>query len=303
LSLYKKLLLIIISLLFIAYMAAVIILGSYMPRTWYAEVKGSQFAEFENGVMRYSEIGDGPSAIVFLHGFGSQINTWNEVWSKLNDCHHAIRVDIPGFGYSQWNTETYTLDIQAERIHQFLKSKNIQDITLVGASMGASLSATFAARYPHLVNSLVLIAPSAYPGSLNYRKPFTNLIGTRWFIPTASWVAKTWIYKKLYPDSIALQSLTLNSSYNQKWVDALKTIFTPTVLMWSKGDNKAKFEYATLVSAALPNDRLVILPEEVHHNAPFKESSNIAKLACTFATDHNRDQNFVKIVDQVYPPK
>ncbi len=256
-----------------------------MPNSWHVKVKDSQLMTFSQGVIRYSEMGSGSQAIVFLHGFNSQINVWDRVWKNMNNCSHAIRLDIPGFGDSIWNTSSYSLDQQAERIHQFIIEKNIDNLILVGTSMGGSLSVAFAAKYPHLVSSVILMAPSAYPGSLNYRKPFTRLIKTNWFIPISTWVVKTAIYRWLFPDSIALQTLTLQSSYSDNWVNQLKTIKVPTLLLWSKGDAIVEYQYAALVANALQNETLLTLNEEIDHNIPGRSPQLIAKLACDFANN------------------
>ena len=42
-------------------------------------------------------------ALIFLHGFGSSLHTWDE-WSKtLEQNYRVIRLDLPGFGLSGEN--------------------------------------------------------------------------------------------------------------------------------------------------------------------------------------------------------
>jgi len=267
----------------VVYITAVATLGLFMPNHWNTELEGSEFSQLSNGKVRYSEIGSGSDTILFLHGFNSQMSIWNRVWDKLDHCHHSIRLDIPGFGQSTWDSESYTLEEQSKRLYEFVKSKKLNKLTLVGASMGGALSITFASLYPDLVKSLILIAPSGYPGSLIYRKPFTELIKTNWFRPAAIWIAESRLYKFAFPKSIALQSLTVTSSYNNQWVENLKSIESQVILIWSTGDTAVDYKYASSVSSKLKNNSLITLPENINHNAPNLASSLISDLACYLA--------------------
>lgn len=275
-----------LTVLLVIYLSLAIFLGTFLAGRWHAEVEGSQFLTFPEGEIRYTEKGDSESAILFLHGFNGQISNWNKVWKEMGNCYHAIRLDIPGFGSSVWNTESYTLQEQAKRVHQFIESKGLNRVVLVGTSMGGSLSATLAGMYPGLVKGVILMAPSAYPGSLKYRQPFTYLRRNFLFHKSALWVVKTPFYKWMFPKSIPLQGLTLQTSYDDTWIDSLRKIKAPTVILWSKGDELISYKYASIIAKEITHAKVMMVSDEAGHNIPGNEPAKVAQLACQFALNN-----------------
>lgn len=269
------------------YLLSVLLLGFVMPSSWIADVDQAKKWAYHQGSIRYTEIGEGQEAVIFLHGFNAQINLWNDVWINMQGCTHAIRLDIPGFGGSIWDTNNYHLDDQEKRILAFIKEKNIKKVTLVGTSMGASLAVVLGARNPSVVQNLILMAPSGYPGSLHYSGLFGKLIKQGHLNCYATWVANTKFYRWIFPESIALQSLTTASSYNQDWVDELEKIKIPVVLLWSTGDKTVPYSYARPVAEKLQFVQLIKLDESIGHSAPTKLPGEIAKLSCALAPSKN----------------
>ena len=265
------------------------------------ETAGTSIESYDRGVIRFAEIGEGRDALLFLHGFNGSLNAWDQVWASLEGCGHAIRLDIPGYGFSDWEVDDYTLGAQSERIHQFLVKHNIDRITLVGVSMGGSLSAKFASDYPEMVKAVVLAAPSGYPGSLRQKFRYGYTLHPGWKNQLATFVVRSPLYKALYPDSVALQALTVTSSYNSDWAEGLKKIKSPVVLLWSPGDTAVLYDYAKLIAGNLEFNRIVTLPEEVRHNVPVNAAPLVRELACVLRPDSdlNRDELFVSVEQAV----
>jgi pimeloyl-ACP methyl ester carboxylesterase len=284
-SLKKKAVMLILLTPTAFFLSSVLILGLIMPSSWYTEVDQAKYWMHPEGSVRYTQVGESDQAIIFLHGFNAQINLWNDVWNKMHGCANAIRLDLPGFGGSKWNTNNYDLDHQEKRILSFIEEKKLNKVTLVGTSMGASLAVIMAARHPELVQNLVLMAPSGYPGSLHYPGLFGKLIKQGFLNRYATWIANTKIYQWIFPKSIALQSLTTATSYNQAWVDELVKIKVPVALLWSVGDKTVPYVYAEPVSEKIPSVVLVQLEEFVGHSAPVKLPGALAKLFCALSPD------------------
>ncbi len=274
-----------LAILLVLYFCFVICLGVVMPHQWYADVTQTQTLEFPQGSIRYTESGSGENAVILLHGYNSQINIWNHIWSDMDACTHTIRLDLPGFGGSQWQTNDYNLNAQATRVVAFLQTKNITRVTLVGTSMGASLAVMIAAKRPDLVSSLILMAPSGYPGSLTYTGIFGLFVKAGTLNRISIWVAKTLLFQWIFPHSIALQSLTTVSSYTDEWVNALVQIEAPVALLWSTGDTTVPYTFSGAISQALKYERLLSLDANVGHNTPIKESVRVAHLACAMAPE------------------
>jgi pyruvate dehydrogenase E2 component (dihydrolipoyllysine-residue acetyltransferase) len=110
--------------------------------------------------LRYLELGsgDGPP-ILFIHGFGADLNSWMFTQPALAEKHRTIALDLPGHGGS-----TKTIDAAvdgasfAADLDRFLGALDIERVHLVGHSMGGAIALHFAGWQPERVASLTLIA-------------------------------------------------------------------------------------------------------------------------------------------------
>lgn len=263
------------------YLLSVIAIGLIMPHSWSSAIDNTQVEPFKAGVIRFQEEGEGARAVVMLHGFNSELSVWGSVWNSMAGCTHALRLDIPGFGRSLWNTNNFDLASQEQRLASFLAARKLQKVILVGTSMGASLAASFSAHYPLLVEQLILLAPSGVPGSLTYGGVFGALIAPGPVNRYAIWIADSWLYRRIFPRSIAMQSLTVASSYTQYWLDSLPRIKAPTLVFWSLGDEIVPYSYSAQVQQGLGAGRLVTLEPAAGHNLPKYLHKYLASLLCS----------------------
>lgn len=275
-------------------------LGFIAPRAPQPQsVEGTKILELDGGYFRYQSTGTGDEALLLLHGFNSQLSVWDSVWPTLAGCDRRIRLDIAGYGGSEWRSGSYSLPTQAHRVIAFLDALGLVRVTLVGVSMGGSLAAWIAARYPHRVKGLLLLAPSAYPGALRYRGPFGKLLGPGLLNRVATRVADTDLYRRRYPTSSALHALTVTASYGKPWAQALGDIRAHAWLLWSRGDATVPFSYAEAVARSIPASTLVPLCKEVGHDIPGNRPDLIGRLACRIHRGSEPDHILRELKDVV----
>lgn len=112
-------------------------------------------------------------AILFLHGFGSSLHTWEDVAAGLQDRFRVLRMDLPGFGLTGPDPSGDYTDARAHAvIAALLDHLGLARVHLVGSSMGGRIAWSFAAAQPARVGRLVLMAPDGFasPG-LDYNRP------------------------------------------------------------------------------------------------------------------------------------
>ncbi|MGO9740064.1 MAG: acetoin dehydrogenase dihydrolipoyllysine-residue acetyltransferase subunit [Roseiarcus sp.] len=97
--------------------------------------------------------------IVYLHGFGADLNGWRPLQSHITPGRRALAVDLPGHGLSPLGDEV-TIDAFADALEETLEVERIKRAHLVGHSLGGAVAAGLAARRPDLVRSLTLLAPA-----------------------------------------------------------------------------------------------------------------------------------------------
>lgn len=110
----------------------------------------------------FTETGMGGETMLFIHGLAGYMPLWQFQLQHFSENFHCIALDLPGNGLSPGGEYPYSMVFYAETIADFLKAKNISEVTLVGHSMGGQIAILMALRYPHLVNKLVLIAPAGF---------------------------------------------------------------------------------------------------------------------------------------------
>lgn len=116
-----------------------------------------QFTQISEARIAWEVEGEGPIA-VFVHGFGSNRNTWKPLLPLLTDgSRKFFRYDLRGFGESSAPLEASFN--HSDDLHQILDEMVLHPCDLIGVSMGGSIAINAALNNPHMVRSLILISP------------------------------------------------------------------------------------------------------------------------------------------------
>jgi pyruvate dehydrogenase E2 component (dihydrolipoamide acetyltransferase) len=111
--------------------------------------------------LRYFETGAGEGApVVFVHGFGGDLNNWMFVQPTLAESRRTVALDLPGHGGSVKEVGDGSPDTLSGAVEAALQTLDIARAHLVGHSMGGAIAALVALRRPERVASLSLIAPA-----------------------------------------------------------------------------------------------------------------------------------------------
>lgn len=107
-----------------------------------------------------------PRATVFVHGVHDDMDTWGPLVHAANQRGSSLGpslfVDLPGFGESDNRRGRLDLVEIGNTIMQIVKDLGLQQVRLVGHSMGTLVVADLAQRYPSDVESLHLVAGPYY---------------------------------------------------------------------------------------------------------------------------------------------
>ena len=227
-----------------------------------------------------------PIPILFLHGFGASLQTW-DTWSQsLSNEYRVISVDLPGFGLTGEDPSgIYTDERSVEVLEAFLKALQISKVVLVGNSMGGKFAWQFTARYPNQVAKLVLISPDGYasPGIEYGKKTEIPAIAQlyRYFF------SKTFLAMNLEP--AYANPKTLNDNLVNRYYDlmlapgvrgailarmqqtvlkdpvpSLANIQVPTLLIWGEKDAFIPISNSNDYLKVMPNVKRVSLPNIGH---------------------------------------
>jgi pimeloyl-ACP methyl ester carboxylesterase len=112
--------------------------------------------------LAYHDVGDGVP-VVFLHGSGPGVTGWANFGANLPELQgiRAIVVDLPGFGASG-RDEVYErnyLEVSKDAVLGLLDVLGLEQVGLVGNSMGGDVATLLALRHPDRVSRMLLNGP------------------------------------------------------------------------------------------------------------------------------------------------
>jgi pyruvate dehydrogenase E2 component (dihydrolipoyllysine-residue acetyltransferase) len=112
--------------------------------------------------LRALDLGGGEvTPIVFIHGFGADLNTWMFTQPALAEARRAVALDLPGHGGAEKAIDRGDIDELGGAVAAAMVALGIGRAHFVGHSLGGAIAAAVAARWPELAASLTLIAPAA----------------------------------------------------------------------------------------------------------------------------------------------
>ena len=127
------------------------------------ESKAFQFANIQGARIRYWDSGGSGPAVLMTHGIGESLEFWHLQFEAIGQHMRLLAWDMPGHGLSDEMPQALTLEGQATVAWKLLDELGVQDVHLVGNSLGAAMSLRMAAQSPDRVRS-VLLANSAALG-------------------------------------------------------------------------------------------------------------------------------------------
>jgi pimeloyl-ACP methyl ester carboxylesterase len=117
----------------------------------------SKFAKLGDAKVHYKSLGDGKTAVVFIHGWCCDHSVWRDQAAALDGKVRMLFVDLPGYGKSDQPKMDYTMDVFAKGVDAVLKDAGVDKAVLVGHSMGTPVSCQFYRLFPDKTKALVFV--------------------------------------------------------------------------------------------------------------------------------------------------
>ncbi len=112
--------------------------------------------------IRYIITGQGPT-LILLHTLRTQLDAFQSLIPLLTPHFTVYAIDLPGHGYSSTpDGSPQNEPFFRESVQQFIQALELQDITLVGESIGGTLALTVAAYAPDGIRNVYAINPYDY---------------------------------------------------------------------------------------------------------------------------------------------
>jgi pimeloyl-ACP methyl ester carboxylesterase len=252
--------------------------------------KHSKFIEINGMQVHYRDEGQG-FPIVLIHGTASSLHTWNDWATALKKDYRIIRMDLPAFGLTGPNKNAdYSIKSYTHFLHQFLMNIYVDKFHLAGNSLGGNIAWNYAAAYPEEIEKLILVdasgLPTNKPPPAIFKMAKMPVLSSLFLYVTPKFFVKKNM-EEVYVDDSKLtddlvtryHKMALRTGNRQAFIDRakidfslglkenlekLKSIKTPTLLIWGAQDSWIPLDNGKRMDHLLPNSKLVVLENSGH---------------------------------------
>ena len=197
--------------------------------------------------------------VVLVHGLGTSDRWWAPTIPVLAERRRVLAVDLVGFGRSA--RQPVRLDIAADQLAAWAASVGLERAAWVGHSMGGLVVIDLAARYPDLVERLVLLNAAGLPISQRVTRHLRNILHATPVLPLAAYPIAVECVLRCGPLAIMRaghQILTTDLG------ERLGAIRAPTLVIWGGRDRLLPPSYGRALAARIPGARYVELVDAGH---------------------------------------
>jgi len=243
-----------------------------------------------NGNDLYYERYRNPSpkgTLLLIHGFLSSTFSFRHLIPLLQEEYEVIAIDFPPFGKSGKSKNfTYSYDNIARSTISLVEHFGIDEVSVIGHSMGGQIALKMAHIRPELVNRSVLLCSSGY-----LKRSKRHLI-------LSSYIPFFHLYVKLYLAKSGVKKNLHNVVYNHRLIDEtmlhgylvpflendifpaltrmirdredelneqdLQQINTPCLLIWGEHDRVVPLDIGKKLKRDLKNAELIVLKDTGH---------------------------------------
>jgi len=242
----------------------------------------------------YRMTGSGP-VILLIHGMAGSSRTWGPVMAQLARHYTVIAPDLLGHGESAKPLGDYSLGAFASGLRDLLAILGIEQVTVVGQSLGGGVAMQLAYQHPEICERLVLVGSGGLGREVSWVLRALSLPGTEYLMPFAfPWFMGTrsddlsQLLGKVgvrAPHAVemwrAYTSLAAASN-RRAFVRTLRAVIDPggqavsaydrlyltsgmaTLLVWGELDSIIPVEHAYAAYRAMPGSRLEIFEGAGH---------------------------------------
>lgn len=209
----------------------------------------------------YYEKGNG-RPMVLLHGLMGSLSNWTSVVSHF---HEQYRILIPSLPIERYTGEK-ALDFLLGHLEHWIDQLNLQDVILIGNSLGGHLAARYAHKHAIRIRNLILTGSSGlyetnisttYPkrGNLQYIKERVEYTFYDPAIATDSLIRE--IFAITTNPRKCLSVIKMAKATQRNYIgDQCKEIKVPTLIIWGKNDRITPPDVAENFHRLIPGSTL-----------------------------------------------
>jgi pimeloyl-ACP methyl ester carboxylesterase len=238
-----------------------------------------KYEVIEQDGFKYIEAGSGETLVLF-HGLMGELSNWEPAIDYFKDRYHVVVPILPIY-----ELPILTLGVKSisKYVHKFLKYKKLNQVVLIGNSLGGHVGLVFTVAHQEFVKALVLTGSSglyenAFGGSFPRRESYDYVkekVEFTFYNPaTATKELVDEVFATINDRSRVIRILAMaKSAIRHNMAKELNKITIPVSLIWGRQDKITPPEVAVEFHELLPNSELNWVEECGH--APMMEQPTV----------------------------
>lgn len=254
------------------------------------------FVEVEDGRVYYEVKGKG-RPLVLIHGAWATHEWWRWQVPELSRGYQVLTLDVRGHGKSSLLKSAYSVDGFTRDLEILLQQVLIDELALVGWSMGGIISMQYCLNYREKVKALILIATRGHRNPQMKRRILFQYLQARLSLlmdlasprkydratdrfpgeekrvrrevskmlsPSTPREAFDWVMADLIKNPRGNYFEVAKSIWDWEGGEELSRIAIPTLIMVGENDVRTPPRFSHLLHAKIPESKLVIVKDAGH---------------------------------------
>jgi len=231
----------------------------------------------------YAQFGQGDQTLFFIHGVGLNHRVWQPQIDYFAASHSLVVYDMLGHGSSPLPDENATLADYAAQLLRLLDHLQLEQVSIIGHSMGALVAVAFALAHPDRVTALV-------PMNIVYRRTAdkrtaveerANQVLQNGQITGIETALARWFADKDDPATLEKKAQVHNwmnqltpvgygrtyrlfAISDDAFIDCLDRLTMPVLYLTGENDPNSTPAMSQQMAAETPNGQAIVLPNEAH---------------------------------------
>lgn len=271
----------------------------------------SHFIAWNGAEIHYTESGnDSNMTVLMIHGFGGSNRDFQILDSLINHRYHVVRVDLPGFGLSDYPFEYGSKPFRnayAEYFDFLLDTLHIDSCYVMGNSLGGLMSIELATRHQEKVKKLVLFNSAGYEMQEVMKSANAHVLRnplTRWFVQKGipTFMTGKGLTRVAYSDEHITEErlkrvndlwnregnmphiVAMANSVENPDEELMRKITCPTLIVWGLEDQIVNVKYAERFHQDIAGSQLVIY-DACGHVPMIEKSEEVLRDVLGFFSD------------------
>lgn len=218
-------------------------------------------------------------AVLLAGSLGSTLKMWDAQAAALSERFRVVRFDARGHGRSPVPPGPYVLDDLVDDAVALLDRLGIERVHPVGLSLGGMTALRLAAREPDRVGRAVVLCTSALLGPASAWAERAALVRAEGTAAVADAVVARWFtgaFRRRRPEVVAAMREMIASTPAEGYAGCcqaiesmdlrqdLRDVGCPLLAIAGAEDPATPPEHLSAIAGAVPDGRLVVLPQAAH---------------------------------------